>query len=174
MAREGETYRLMDINYGLRESHKRFHEYLNTKDKQDGMSITVVLSELLMWISLSDEWHSKNDKDGLYRVSKSKNLGGRYVKGLRYAFNSIKHDMSFIKLIAATGKKKWFIKGYYIDDYTTDIIWRNADPLIEYDKKYENQRQNYIRYIEGKSVIETVDTACEFLNKVYANVEIIH
>lgn len=172
MAKGIEEYRLMYINHGLRESHKRFHEYLNTKEKQNSSSITAALSELLMWISISDEWHSKNDKEGVYNKFKSESLGGRYLKGLRYAFNSIKHVMSFIKLIGTSGKKKWMIKTYYVEDYTTEVIWLNADPLIEYDKKYENQRKNYIKYIEGKSVVETVDKAYEFLNSAYDNVDL--
>ena len=167
-----EEYRLTYINYGLRESHRRFHRCLNTKDTQNSVSITASLSELLMWISISDEWHfTNNNEDGRYNKAKTESLGGQYVRGLRYAFNSIKHVMSFIKLIGTTGKRDAFTEGYYFEDYTTEVIWLNIDPLIEYDEKYKKQRMNYKNYVEGKAVIETVDKAYEFLTSIFAKVK---
>lgn len=167
-----EEYRLMYINHGLKESHKRFHECLKTKDTQNSISITASLSELLMWICISDEWHRLNNNDGgSYDNLKSDTPGGRYVKGLRYAFNSIKHVMSFIKLIGTTEHKEIFIKGYYVEDYTSEIIWLKADPLIEHDQKFENQRKNYIEYVQGKAVVKTIDEAYRFLMAEYTKVK---
>ena len=166
-----EEMRLMYVNHGLRESHKRFLEYLKTSDKQNSISMVAALSELLMWICISDEWHKKNNnKDNYYESIKSEKLGGKYVKGIRYAFNLTKHDMRFIKLIGTVGTKELFIKGFFTEDYTTDMIWLNVDPMIEYDEKYKTQRKNYQSYIEGKSVVETVNEACRFLVDEYADI----
>lgn len=167
-----EEFRLMYINHGLRESHRRFHEYLTTSDKQNSISMVTALSELLMWICISDEWHKKNNnKDNYYETIKSRKFGGQYVKGIRYAFNLTKHDMSFIKLIGTVGKKEVFIKGYFTEDYTTELIWLKVDPMVESDVKFENQRKNYQRYIEGESVVKTVNEACSFLVNEYTSVK---
>ena len=168
-----EEHRLMYINNGLKESHKRFHEYRKTKATQNSTSTSAALTELLMWICISDEWHRlNNNKNGSYTKRKSNNVGGKYVKGLRYAFNSMKHVMSFMKLIGTADQKSWIIEGYFQEDYTSEVVWLNVENLIKRENdKYENQRQNYIKYVEGKSVIETVDKAYMFLRDEYSGVD---
>lgn len=163
-----EKFRLLYINHGLKEAHNRFHESLKMSDKQNSVSYAASLSELLMWICISDEWHFKNNnKDKYYDKIKSEKTGGNYVKGLRYAFNSIKHVMTFTALTRTTGRKEIFISGYQTEDYTTESKWANIDNLIEYDEQYKNQRDNYKKYIEDKPVIETVNAACDFLYNEY-------
>lgn len=163
-----EKFRLLYINHGLKEAHNRFHESLNDSDKQNSVSYAAALSELLMWICISDEWHFKNNnEDKYYDDIKSEKIGGNYVKGLRYAFNSIKHVMTFTTFTRTTGTKEIFINGYQTEDYATESKWADVDNLIEYDERYKNQRENYKKYVEGKPVIETVNAACDFLYTEY-------
>ena len=163
--------RLRYISYGLRESHKRFHEYLKTTDKQYSSPIVSSLTELLMWISVSNEWHYRNNNaENKYEDLKIKDPGGQCVEGLRYAFNSLKHEMTFIKLISTKGEN-YLYADRYLEDYSTDSIWLKADGLIEYNRRYENDRENYKKYIEGKTVVETVDKACKFLIDEYNKVK---
>lgn len=163
----------MYINIGLIESHKRFHKYRNTKDTQNSTATSAALTELLMWICISDEWHRLNNNQGRsYENRKDDNIGGRYVKGLRYAFNSMKHVMSYMKLIGTTDQKSWFIEGYFQEDYSSEVIWLDIENLIKRENdKYVNQRENYINYVEGKPVTETVDKAYMFLRDECSRVE---
>lgn len=165
-----EDIRLMHINNGLRDSYRRFNKCLKDEATVSTMVVSNALSELLMWICISDEWHMQNNKDGQYRKSRHTTPGGRYVKGLRYAFNSIKHVMSFMSLIGTTGSKIFLREEYHIADFTTDVIWLDADPLIEYDDEFKHQRENYIKYVEREKVVDTINTACRFLNDEYDKV----
>lgn len=164
-------WRLKYIIYGLREAHKRFHK--NLKTQHNSLTITASLSELLFWINTADEWHFRNNnKQGSYKKRKQLTVGGQYIEGLRFAYNSLKHEMTFIKLIRPIGQKE-FIKGYdlYMEDYSTDSIWLNVDNLIEENLKYQKERENYQKYVEGKKVVKTVDEACKFQENLYFEIK---
>lgn len=164
-----EKMRLLYINHGLLEAHNRFIKSLKYSDTQVDVVYATSLSELLMWICMSDEWHLiNNNKDGYYEDIRDKKLGGKYVKGLKYAFNSMKHVMTFITLTRTKGTKP--LLSYQTENYSTESKWANIDNLVEYVERYKNQRRNYKRYIEGKPVIETVNTACAFLYTEYKNI----
>ena len=49
------------INYGLRESYRRFHKYIKDAETQNSSAIVSSLSELLMWIDILDEWYFKTE-----------------------------------------------------------------------------------------------------------------
>lgn len=74
-----EDIRLMHINNGLIGSYRRFNKCLKDEDTVSTMVVSNALSELLMWICISDEWHLQNNKDGKYRKSRHTTPGGRYV-----------------------------------------------------------------------------------------------
>lgn len=161
-------WRLMYINYGLKEAQSRFLK--NLEQKQNSLDIVASLSELVIWINISDEWHFRNNKKG-YKKRKLDSIGGKYIEGLRYASNSIKHEMSFIKLIRPIGHKS-FIEGHYqVEDYSTDSIWVNLDKLIPNRADYIEGRKNYQTYIEGKTVVETINQACSFLYGEYTKLK---
>lgn len=168
------TWRLKYIIHGLRESRKRFHK---TLEAQEGsMSSYVSLNELLLWINISDEWHYKNTDKPAYKERKKSCVEGRYVDGLRFPFNSEKHEMSYIKLFRPIGAKE-LIKGLSpIEDYSTDLIWLEVDKLIPDKAKKTNKnelqfKQYYIDFVQGKTIVETVDGACRFLEGLYAEIK---
>lgn len=95
------------------------------------------------------------------------NEDGRYIEGLRYAFNSTKHEMTFTKLIGSTDKYTFISKEYHLENYSTGSAWLKVEGLIKFDKNYATERRYYQKYIEGQKVVETVDKAYKFLTAKY-------
>ncbi|MCU9614077.1 hypothetical protein OEV98_10950 [Caldibacillus lycopersici] len=156
--------RLSYIKYGLKESRKRLKNSVNSGRS---VPINASLSEILFWIIAMDEWHIKNRNLGnSYKKRRKIEIGGQYVLGLRHAYNSLKHNMTFIKPMRTKNLIE-FIKNseIYAEDYTSEILWVKVDRMIdEHDTEYNIK--NYKKYIEGKGIIQTIDGAINFLNKV--------
>lgn len=162
-------WRLLYIDHGLKEARKRFNRYVKESKNQNSLSIDSSLNELLLWINLADEWHFlNNNENDYYRKLKSTRVEGQYVNGLRFAFNSIKHEMTFIKLFKPIGTKEFSMDpSLLVEDYSTDLIWLEADKLIDFNPKYRTEREYYKTFIEGKNVVETVNAACRLLHELY-------
>ncbi|KGR73637.1 hypothetical protein [Ureibacillus manganicus] len=165
-------WRLNYINYGLRKSVKRFNEVMISNER-NSLSITVASSEVLFWLNTADEWHCKNrNHQSSYKNKRKKETGGQYLLGLKHAYNSLKHEMTFMKLIRPTEGKP-FLEGsvLYVEDYSSNIIWLNAEGLIDKRKEDKWNIKNYKRYIQGKSVVQTIEGATIFLDKLYGEVQ---
>jgi len=164
-------WRLKYINYGLQKSVKRFQKVMASKEK-NSLSINSGLSEVLFWLNTADEWHYKNrNHQGSYKRKRKKETGGQYLLGLKHAYNSLKHEMTFIKLIRPTeGKPLFEGSELHIEDYSSNIIWLNAEGLIDKRAEDEKNIKHYKNYIQGKNVVQTIEEATSFLNKLYTEV----
>lgn len=117
-------------------------------------------SELLMWIVASHDWHIQNG-DSQYTERMSADPKGEIIYGMRHAFNLMKHKMDFM----------------YIHEKTTDLVvpfsmgsvdtviylWRKAGNELDGDRP--KQKENYIKYLEGKEMFSTFRNAMEFLKE---------
>jgi hypothetical protein len=168
--------RLTYINLGLRESNKRLKEALNAFDP-NSLPITTSLSEVLFWLNVADEWHLRNrNTNGSYTKLREKEIGGQCLLGLRHAFNSLKHEMSFIKLIrSAEGKPLFDGSGFFVEDFSKEIIWLKAKGLIDKRKKKDKSNlRNYRKYLEGKNVPNTIEEATRFLYERFTETKTEH
>lgn len=141
--------------------------------KKNSLSISAALSEVLFWLNAADEWHYKNKNHrNLYKNRRKDEKGGQYLLGLKHAYNSLKHEMTFIKLIRPTNGKELFEGSeLYVEDYSCEIIWLNAEGLIDKRAKDRVNIQNYQDYIQGKNVVETIEVANLFLNKLFGEIK---
>ncbi|SDM23128.1 hypothetical protein [Bacillus sp. OK048] len=168
--------RLTYIHHGLRESNKRLKEALNASDP-NSLPITTSLSEVIFWLNVADEWHFRNrNTKGSYTKLRKKEIGGQCLLGLRHAFNSLKHEMSFIKLIRSVENKPLFEgSGYVVEDYSKEIIWLKAKGLIDKRKNEDKLNlKNYRRYLEGKNVPKTIEEATRFLYERFTETKTEH
>lgn len=121
-------------------------------------------SELLMWIVASHDWHIQNG-DTQYENRMSTNSKGAIIYGMRHAFNMMKHKMDFMYIHEKTTD---LVPPYYTDSVATIIyLWRKAGNELDGDKP--RQKQNYIKYLEGKEMFSTFRNAMDFLTEENGN-----
>ncbi|MFF2449382.1 hypothetical protein ACFVSW_20270 [Neobacillus sp. NPDC058068] len=168
--------RLTYIHHGLKESNNRLKEALNASEP-NSLPITTSLSEVVFWLSVADEWHFKNrNTNDSYTKLREKEIGGQCLLGLRHAFNSLKHEMSFIKLIRPAEARPLFEgSSFFIEDYSKEIIWLKARGLIDKRKKKDKTNlRNYRKYLEGKNVRKTIEEATRFMHERFMETKIEH
>lgn len=123
-----------------------------------------IVMELITWLDNCNEWFYYNyDKYEELRDTNEEicNL----IRGIRQAFNSFKHNMD---IITVEGRKH--IEFY--DDILNrsfvieQIVWAPYQ-VIKTKKEDYKLKKGYIEYLEGKSVLQTIDKVLDFLFDCY-------
>lgn len=121
------------------------------------------LAKCFFWVMTTNEWHLEHDRS--YRQKRSRDKKGQILFGLLHAYNSMKHNMDFIKIHEGEGGFEFPFEipeeGFEILPIT--VHWINAEKVNE---GYENQVDNYKKYVEGKEVLETFEQSLCFLNGI--------
>lgn len=158
------SMRLMFNNNSVRDSFQKLKVAIKSKDNQE---IYTAIGELLLWVVTTDEWHIKNGLDD-YKQRKGKDEGGKILYGMRHAFNCLKHNMSFFQIHHKEGGFSFPISSpLKIKEIT--ILWMAAGDIL--NGEHVNQKENYIKYLQGKEVIETFENVITFLNKEFAKIQ---
>lgn len=128
-------------------------------NESNELSFYASSSELLMWIVASHDWHIQNG-DSQYEKRMSADPKGVIIYGMRHAFNMIKHKMDFMYIHEKTTD---LILPFSMDSVATVIyLWRKAGNELDGDRP--KQKENYIKYLEGKEMFATYRDVMEFLN----------
>ncbi|RST59720.1 hypothetical protein D5F11_011500 [Siminovitchia terrae] len=155
--------RLAFNNDSIRLSFQKLKEAIQSTDNQE---VYTAIGELLLWVVTTDEWHIEN---GLadYKERKGKDEDGKILYGMRHAFNCLKHNMSFFQIHHKKGGLEYPITSP-LETKEITILWMPAGNIL--NGKHESQKKNYIKYVEGREVVETFKSAITFLNKEFAKV----
>lgn len=87
------------------------------------------------------------------------------VSAFRFANNCLKHSIEMKRITEEVGGLEFPIDcpiEFPIEFPEMEVIWSIVD---DGDKRWENQRNNYIKLLEGKNVIETCKEVIEILEK---------
>lgn len=149
--------RLSKNRYALKIAYQRLRSAIENNNDDEVYAAT---GELLMWVIATDEWHKEHGCDD-YVERRDKSEDGVLLKGLLHAYNMMKHNMRFIQIHHKEGGFSFPITFPFSIPPVT-VHWRLAGEVL--NGKYDKQKQNYIKHIEGKEIIETFNTALTFLN----------
>ena len=153
----------MRLKYNQNASRTAYIRLSKAIETYDNNGIYSSIGELLLWVMTTHKWHKTH---GLidYDSRRMSNENGLIISGLSHAYNSMKHNMEIFNI---HNKKQGFSFSSFsfsnLDFRPYTVHWIEAGKLL--NGKYENQKQNYITYIEGKEVLKTFNEALIFLNK---------
>ncbi len=145
--------------YACRTAKDRLEKAIENNDNHE---IYTAIGELLLWIMTTNEWFIKHGlKD--YKRRANRDPKGTLILGLAHAYNSMKHNMDFFTIhYKNAGFSFNNIDFANLDFRPSAVRWIYAGELLK--GVFESQRINYIKYIEGKEVLDTFNDALLFLN----------
>lgn len=146
--------------------------YQQLKDvlySNDNDEVFMALKSLLDLIFSADEMHFNQD----YHVRKDSDINGKYLNGLRYAANALKHEkicfevhqintvpmFEFPLEIPEEGIEMGIIQAEWIAVETLPNRKR------EKDKNLINQKRIYEEHLVGNELFHAIDSGIKFLNK---------
>ena len=133
-------------------------------EKKDDMGIYVSSSELILWAMNIEKWLF--DCDEAYRNDKSAKVlksGVGELKGLKFIFNTLKHDMGFIQ----THRKNTDLTIPFDSNFQQEkpnVYWKKILTASPTPKKNINQRKNYEKYLAEKDLLLTVKDAISYIS----------
>lgn len=148
------------LDYNHRSMNKAYEKLRKAIEINDDQEIYEATGELLLWIISTDEWHKKWNNG--YRKRKSRSEEGRYIYGLLHAYNSIKHNMNFIKIHRTNGG---FTLPMTLPVKIEKITFHWIDSKGVLEEGRGDTIKNYKKYIEGKELVPTLDSSIKFLNR---------
>ncbi|OAB41430.1 hypothetical protein [Paenibacillus glacialis] len=167
-ATKDDGFRLRRLEYNRYALEKVYQRLQNAVDSNHEQEIYTALGETLLWIMTTDEWHLSHDP--IYKERRDLDEKGQLLLGLKHAYNSMKHNMYFIKIHNKMGGAKFPIS-FPIKIPVITVHWMIADELMLGNKgKLGENYENYKRYIEEKEVLCTFELAMEFLNEEYIKI----
>lgn len=86
----------------------------------------------------------------------------KIISAFRYANNSLKHSIEVKGITEEIGGFEFQIK-FPFESSVREVIWSST--IDGKDKRWENQRENYKKFLEGKNVNETCNNVIEMLEK---------
>lgn len=135
--------------------------------KEDDFEIYLNIGNLLHWIIMTEEWHKEhNNKRDKYEKVKRKNNMVNLMRAVRFANNSMKHNMIFqilhLKPTAVACGSSGAICGTFSSG-TSQVIW-NKIKGFNSKKPWEIQQyESYIKCLELKSIKSTLRPVVSFL-----------
>lgn len=134
---------------------------------EDDFDIYLNIGNLLHWIIMTEEWHKKhNNKRNKYENDKREKNMIDLIRAVRFANNSMKHNMIFQILhlnptAVACGSNE-AICGTFSSG-TSQVIW-NKIKGFNSKKPWEIQQyESYIKCLELKSIKSTLRPVVSFL-----------
>lgn len=149
--------RLKFNQYACRKAYKRLETAINENDDHE---IYATTGELLLWVLTTEEWHLSHGDDD-YKKRRDNSVNGILIKGLRHAYNMVKHNMEFISI----HHKEGGLTLPFTLPMTLPVIkvlWMSAGEVL--NGRHPNQKENYVKHIEGKEVLKTFSQVMIFLN----------
>ena len=146
--------RLENNHYALKNAYYRLKKAIDLNHDQEIYSAT---GEVLLWVMTTNEWHQKHNKG--YKKRRNKDDNGQILFGLLHAYNSMKHNMDFIKIHKKEGGFSFPIS-FPLEIPPLTVNWMEEGEVLK--GKQPDQKKNYEMYIEGKEVLDTFNLAMQF------------
>lgn len=140
---------------------------------EDDFEIYLNIGNLLHWIIMTEEWHKEhNNKRDRYENNKQKSDIVNLMRAVRFANNSMKHNMIFkilhLKPTAVACGSSEAICGTFSSG-TSQVIW-NKIRGFNSKKPWElKQHESYIECLELKSIKSTLSPVVNFLKDTTAD-----
>ncbi|TMN21823.1 hypothetical protein [Lentibacillus cibarius] len=151
--------RLENNHYALKNAYHRLEKAIDLNHDQE---IYAATGEVLLWVMTTNEWHQKHNKG--YKPRRNKHENGQILSGLLHAYNSMKHNMDFIKIHKKEGGFSFPIS-FPLEIPPLTVHWMKAGEILE--GKWPDQKKNYEKYIENKEIMGTFKLAIDYLNDEY-------
>lgn len=156
------TQRLELNMYGLEKSIKRLEIAIKESNELDVYSS---VSEVMMWVCNIDDLYSNNGDNNEYIASRNVDSRGSLINGVRYAFNSFKHNMDFVKIYKKSGGITFPISFPLVFE-SVKFNWTEADEKF---KGYKSQKLKYKKLIEGKEILAVFNIIYDFYKDLKEN-----
>lgn len=136
-------------------------------DREDNFEIYLNLANLLHWIIMTEEWHKKHNPN--YNLSKIEKNVSELMNAIRFANNSMKHNMIFKKLhqnptAVRCGSSRAVCGTFYTA--AGEVIW--LDISKDFKNKPKWQKEQYIDYsnhLKFKPIRSSLKPALVFIEK---------
>lgn len=157
-------YRRLELNvYAVNCAFDRLERAL---DPLNNNEIYASVGELLLWITNIDDWHEEHQGKE-YKERKRSNCVNNLLYGIRFAYNSLKHNMDVLQLPKVSGGFTLpFTLPFTIEQINVLWICNEEIDVTPHENKYRwvrKQRVNYKNHLENKKVLDTLRKAYEFL-----------
>lgn len=134
---------------------------------EDDFGIYLNIGNLLHWIIMTEEWHKdhNNVRDSYNRNKRNHNIID-LMKAIRFANNSMKHNMIFKKLHlmptgVSCGSDEAICGTFYCG--TDEVFW-NSITGFNSNKPWEiDQYRCYNEHLKLKNVLNTLEPVVKFL-----------
>lgn len=149
--------RLENTLYSIEISFKKFEEAFHRSDERE---IYLELGNLLLWVLTADEWLKKNDRTYISR--RSSESTGDLLKGLRHAYNLIKHDVQCIQLheIHEEPLFSFPITGTF-EVGLIYFVWAENKEF----EGHKSQKKVYLQEMVGQSLKDVFEKTIPFIEK---------
>lgn len=151
--------RLKFNQYAYSTAYKRLNRAIEDNNDHE---IYSAIGEMLLWVMNTHQWHIEHGETD-YKDRSLNDERGVLLYGLAHAYNSMKHNMSFFTIHNKTGFSFENFSLIELDLRPVVIRWINSKNVLN-DARYKKQQENYIKYIEGKEVVDTFESVLLFLN----------
>lgn len=155
------------LEYNCASYKSAFNRLKRAIDKEDNIEVYASIGELLLWILTTEEWHREHNK---HKYERDRKYYGNTIKGLRHAYNMVKHNMEFFEIhrkkIYSSGFNAFTFNSVGFNEYRVVYRWIIIENIHAPDKRYANQYENYIKYIQDKEILSTFKNAINFLDEV--------
>lgn len=153
------TQRLELNIYALEKSIKRLEKAIQEGNELDVYSS---VSEAMMWVCNVDDFYSNNGDNKEYIAFRNAESRGILINGVRYAFNSFKHNMDFVKIYKKSGGITFPISFPLVFE-SVKFNWTEADQKFT---GYKSQKMKYKELIEGKEILKVINNIFYFFKEI--------
>lgn len=161
-----QSMRLGFNHNSVRNSFQKLDNIVNEENPSD-LDVYTAIGELLLWVVTSDEWHTKYGLSD-YVSRRNQDEDGAILLGMRHAFNMLKHNMDFFQIHRKDGGLEFSLE-FPIEFEKITLKWMLAGDIL--NGIHENQKGNYIKYLEGEEIIDTFRKVVTFLSGEYSRIK---
>lgn len=142
---------LYSMKFSFEKMSSEIHRILNMTvyDDEEKREIFFAVGTCLHWILDYTERVDVREQDK------------EIISAFRYANNSLKHSIEVKRITEEVGGFEFSIE-FPFESSAREVIWSIVD---DGGKKWENQRKNYKKFLEGKNVNVTCKNVIELLER---------
>lgn len=142
---------LYSMKFSFEKMSSEIHRILNMTvyDDEEKREIFFAVGTCLHWILDYAERVDVREQDK------------EIISAFRYANNSLKHSIEVKRITEEVGGFEFPIE-FPFESPAREVIWSIVD---DGDKRWENQRKNYKKFLEGKNVNVTCKNVIELLER---------
>lgn len=160
--KEESIKRVKNTQYAIYRSLERLREALDHSNEKD---IYMELGNTLLWIMYADDWLMLTEPDSYWK-RRNNDKDGELLRGLRHAYNLIKHDSKCIRSHETNVEPKFsFPLEIPEEGIELGVITFTWAENLEFQGDSETQRKIYHEKMVGKEIIDAFEKTLPYLEK---------